>query len=114
MKHFFYLNRFFLLLVLALFTACLTNVEEDEIVDEPIVDEIVVSFKTDVKPIIDANCVSCHGPNTPNLTTFSNIQANAATVKDQVERRLMPIGSSLTTQQIATIVDWVDAGALDN
>ena len=105
MKHFFYLKRFFLLLVLALFTACLTNVEEDE---------IVVSFKTDVKPIIDANCVSCHGPNTPNLTTFSNIQANAATVKDQVERRLMPIGSSLTTQQIATIVDWVDAGALDN
>ena len=114
MKKFFYLKRLFFVLSVLVFAACLTNVEEDEIVETSIEDETIISFKEDVKPIIDARCASCHGPNSPNLTTFSSIQANATTVKDQLETRRMPIGSSLTNAQIAIIVDWVDAGALDN
>lgn len=114
MKKKIYLKTSFLLLTLVIFSACLTNVEEEGIIEEPISEEIVISFAKDVKPIIDVNCASCHGPNSPNLTTLANIQANATTVKDQVETRRMPIGSSLTNAQIAIIVDWVDAGALDN
>lgn len=99
-------SNYLLILGVLVFASCIKNVEEEDI--------IVISFAKDVKPIIDANCVSCHGPNTPNLTTFENIKANASSLKEEVVSGRMPIGGSLTTTEISKIVDWVDAGALDN
>lgn len=115
MKMNFYKNTSYLLVFgLLIFASCLRNVEEEEIIEDPIGEEVVISFKTDVKPLIDDNCASCHGPNTPNLTTLSNVMANAAIVKEQVVTRQMPIGKTLTAEEINTIVGWIDAGALDN
>lgn len=114
MKKKIYLKTSFLLLTLVIFSACLTNVEEEGIIEEPISEEIVISFAKDVKPIIDVNCASCHGPNSPNLTRFGSIKENAASIRTQVDTRRMPIGSSLTTNEITTILNWIDDGALDN
>jgi mono/diheme cytochrome c family protein len=113
-KYFYQKSNFFFFLLIILLSSCLTNVEEEEVAEEPIGEEIVISFKTDVKPIIDTNCASCHGPNTPNLTTISSIMANSSNVKGEVVSRRMPIGKTLTTEEINTIVGWIDAGALDN
>ena len=101
-----------LLFSVVFLSSCLTNVDEEQVIDPC----TTVSFSTDVKPIIDANCVQCHGTggNFPNLTTYNGVSANAANVKSQVVTRAMPIGASLSDDEIQAISCWVDAGALNN
>ncbi|WP_299672269.1 cytochrome c [uncultured Polaribacter sp.] len=104
----------FLILSLGIFFgSCISNVEEE--LEEPPVDA-KVSFKDAVKPIIDGRCISCHGAggNSPELTSYATISANASSVKNEVASGRMPQGTTLTPAQIKTIVDWVDEGALDN
>jgi mono/diheme cytochrome c family protein len=73
------------------------------------------SFATDVKPIIDANCIQCHnGSQFPDLRDFSKISANKLIVKNAVSNRRMPLGGSLTNAEINAIVGWIDSGALNN
>lgn len=103
----------FIVLLSVFFTSCLNNVEEQ--LAEPEIGA-KVSFKNAVKPIIDGRCISCHsaGGNSPELTSYARISANANSVKREVESGRMPQGSTLTSAQIATIVNWVAEGALDN
>jgi len=92
------------------FTACISNIEEQQ-------EELTkVSFINDVKPIMDARCLSCHGAggNFPELKNYSEVSNHAAMVKSEVASGRMPKGAVLTAAQIKSIVDWVDEGALDN
>jgi len=50
----------------------------------------------------------------PDLRTLQSIQTNANAIQSAVVSLRMPVGSSLSNQQIAAIRDWIDAGALDN
>ena len=71
----------------------------------------------DVKKIIDNNCITCHssgGGQSPNLETYNGVSANADIIKSEVVSKEMPIGGSLTNEEIAAISCWVDAGALNN
>lgn len=103
------------LLILGMFSiSCISNVEE-QLEDSDI--NVEVSFKSSVKPIIDARCTSCHSPSGgtfPNLTNYDEVKAKAERVKIRVDNREMPQGSTLSDAQIKTIVDWVNEGALDN
>lgn len=93
---------------------------------EPEIDECggTVSFLNDVKPIIDTSCAvpGCHnGDNGAdrNWMVFSNFQTKRANVKDRVTRPAgvpghMPAVGSITSDQIQTIVCWVDQGGLNN
>ena len=105
----------FLILTLGVFsTSCISNVEEQ--IEEPVIG-VEVSFKSAVKPIIDARCISCHSPNggtSPNLTSYEEVKTKANRVKIRVDNREMPQGGTLTAAQIKSIVDWVDEGALNN
>lgn len=105
----------FILFICICLTSCLNNVQEsfEEI---PVNDCATETFAAKVKPIIDANCVQCHGTggNSPNLTTYSSISANAAKVKSEVESRRMPQGFSLSNDDIKSIVCWVNEGAKNN
>jgi hypothetical protein len=75
----------------------------------------VTSFSTDVKPIIDNNCVSCHGGSRfPDVRTYDKIKANASSIKSAIVNRRMPQGGSLTNAEIEIIRSWVDGGALNN
>ena len=88
-----------------------------------------VTFAKDVAPILQQNCQECHQPNSiapMSLITYQEVRPWAAAIKERVAARQMPpwhidrsVGvqkfkndMSLTSQQVNTIVAWVDGGAL--
>jgi mono/diheme cytochrome c family protein len=85
-----------------------------------------VTFTKDVLPILQKSCQSCHRPGTVapmSLLTYEDVRPWARAIKTRVSARQMPpwhvdrsVGEyrddpSLSDEQIATIVKWVDAGA---
>ena len=89
-----------------------------------------ITFSRDVAPIFQAKCQSCHEPGSiapMSLTTFQDARPWARSIKARVESRQMPpwhidrsVGvqkfkndMSLSDEQVATIVQWVDQGALE-
>ena len=88
-----------------------------------------VTYAKDVAPILRASCESCHRPGTAapmQFQTYEQTRPWASLIKYQVEQHLMPPGwyidrtvgiqhfkndPTLSDEDIATIVQWVDAGA---
>jgi hypothetical protein len=87
-----------------------------------------VTFTKDVAPMLQKNCQTCHHPGTSapmSLMTYAEARPWARAIKERVVRRDMPpwhldktVGirqykndRSLSDAEIATIVQWVDAGA---
>jgi hypothetical protein len=87
-----------------------------------------VTFSKDVAPILQAKCQSCHEPGSiapMSLITFQDVRPWAKSIRQRVSMRQMPpwhidksVGVqkfkndlSLTDDQIATIVSWIDQGA---
>ncbi len=87
-----------------------------------------LTFTRDVAPIIHRSCSGCHRPDEVapmSLMTYEEVRPWARSIRNRVASREMPpwhldrrIGiqdfkndPSLTDAEIATIVDWVDAGA---
>jgi hypothetical protein len=87
-----------------------------------------VTFSKDVAPIFQAKCQECHQPNSiapMSLITYKEARPWARSIKERVATRQMPpwhidrsVGvqkfkndMSLTDEQVATVVRWVDAGA---
>jgi hypothetical protein len=88
-----------------------------------------VTFTKDVAPIFQEKCEACHRPESiapMSLRTFEEARPWARSIRARVETREMPpwhidktVGiqqfkndRSLSDQQIATILAWVDQGAL--
>src|SRR5712691_9086652 len=88
-----------------------------------------VTFTKDVAPILYRSCVRCHRPDEiapMSLLTYNDARPWARSIKERVLKHEMPpwfldktIGiqkyqndPSLTDEEIATIVKWVDGGAL--
>jgi hypothetical protein len=88
-----------------------------------------VTFTKDVAPIFQAKCQNCHEPGSigpMSLRTYEEARPWARSIKARVAARQMPpwhidrsVGvqkfkndMSLTDEQVATIVAWVDQGAL--
>ncbi|MGE0451636.1 MAG: hypothetical protein AB7Q29_18830 [Vicinamibacterales bacterium] len=86
------------------------------------------TYSKDVAPILQAKCQSCHEPGSigpMSLMTFQDSRPWARSIKGRVTARQMPpwhidpgVGvqkfandMSLTDEEIATIVAWVDGGA---
>ena len=86
------------------------------------------TFARDVAPILQQSCQGCHNPTgigPMQLITYDQVRPWAVLIKDRVSKRIMPpwhvarnVGIqsfkndvSLTEQEIATIVAWVDGGA---
>jgi hypothetical protein len=87
-----------------------------------------VTFTKDVAPILQQHCQSCHRPDTfapMSLLTYEDARPWARSIKQRVVAREMPpwyidknVGVrhfkndvSLTDEEIATVVQWVDGGA---
>jgi hypothetical protein len=90
----------------------------------------VVTYTKDVAPILQQKCQVCHQPNSiapMSLLTFQDAKLSARAIKARVQARTMPpwhidkhIGiqsfrndRGLSDAQVATIVNWVDGGALE-
>ncbi len=84
------------------------------------------TYNQDVGPILLSNCASCHRPNQiapMPLLSYKDARPWARAIKAKVEAREMPPwfadprfgefsnDTSLSTDEIATISAWVDAGA---
>ena len=86
------------------------------------------TFAKDIAPILYESCVNCHRPGQiapMSLINYQEVRPWARSIKNKVESRAMPpwhldrsIGiqefkndPSLTDEQIATIIKWVDSGA---
>ncbi len=107
-------NKKFQTLILTLLlgflvASCISNVEEQ-------LEETKVSYINNVKPILEARCLSCHGAGGifPDISSYEKVNAHAVSVKEEVASGRMPKGGPLTAAQIKSIVDWVDEGALEN
>jgi thiol-disulfide isomerase/thioredoxin len=85
-----------------------------------------ITYHKDVVPILQKRCVECHRPGDIGpfpLLQYAKAKSSAKQIKEVVVKRRMPpwhadpkIGEwkndrHLTTQEIATISGWVDAGA---
>lgn len=74
-------------------------------------------FGADIFPIISGSCAitGCHnGTQSPTLTSFAQIAANASLINNQVQSGAMPKTGSLTATQKKQINCWVINGALNN
>src|SRR6476619_374710 len=86
-----------------------------------------ITYAKDVAPIIQQKCQVCHQPNSIGpmpLTNYEEVTKAARRIRAKVAARVMPpwhidktVGirdfkndRSLTDEQIATIIRWVDAG----
>ncbi len=76
-----------------------------------------ISFTNSISTIIAGKCAvtGCHnGTQSPDFRVFQNIQNNATSIKLQTTNRNMPLGGSLTKDQIDAIACWVNDGAPNN
>lgn len=81
-----------------------------------------ISFTTDVLPIMEANCVSCHQPGNVSggydLSSYTAIAANANAIVGSMKAngyQLMPIGGpALADSTIQKISCWIQQGKQDN
>ncbi len=86
-----------------------------------------VTFTRDVAPILYSSCVECHRPGSfapMSLLDYETARRYARRIRDRVSRRIMPpwhvdrtVGiqeyendTSLSDEEVATIVTWVDSG----
>lgn len=85
-------------------------------------------YYRDVKPIIDAKCNQCHaegGIGPFRLETYADVSGLKELIKDEVSSKRMPpwppnkscndywADRSLSDEQVATIVKWVDEGGAE-
>jgi len=89
-----------------------------------------VRYSTYIQPIMNANCLSCHGPGNLTYVSLDSYAGTVATVipGDAVNSRLymsivgglgviqMPVepAPKLIATQIQLIMDWINQGALNN
>lgn len=88
------------------------------------------TYSRDVAPILQQKCQTCHNPNGIGpmpLMNYQQVKPFAALIKDRTSKGIMPPwhndpttgiqsfknDASLSEQQIATIANWVDAGAVE-
>lgn len=129
-----------MLFLVAIGLACSENTEnlvaapdDDNNGNEP---TEAISYQSDVQPIFNSNCTSCHGSSgNVRLTSFSALMssvgtnygnnvvvagdADASGLVDKIEPNpqhgtRMPIGGTLTTTEIQTIRTWINEGAANN
>lgn len=76
----------------------------------------IIKYTTDIAPILNSNCVSCHGSSGGvSLSNYSEVKLKANRILIRTENGTMPKkpNSPLTTAQIQLIKDWIAAGTLE-
>ena len=80
---------------------------------------VPAAYVADIKPIIDANCLKCHGQGSPkgDFTTYEGLKAVAASgeLKEKVLRQQsMPPNGPLPEEQRKKISCWLNSGFPNN
>lgn len=113
-----------LVITMILSLSCSYNSEDD--LTEAIIVEDFVTYESEIKSIIDNNCIACHN-NPPvngapmSLITYDDVK-DAVENRDLIERIssmdsgfLMPFGGPRLPQNlIDLVVQWEEEGLLEN
>jgi hypothetical protein len=102
--------------------SCSSNSEDDLIL--PIENIEIVKYTQNVKPIIDNNCVICHGNSNPNaglsLTNYNQVKQAVLNngllnriAKPSGDPQLMPTTGRMPQQTIDLILKWQTDGLLE-
>ncbi len=120
MKNLSLILSFLLILVL---TACSKSSDDSEM--DPDQDPVgnAINYQDDIRPIMSANCVSCHGnPPTSNapmpLTTYNDVRS-AVETRGLLSRinsttNPMPPNGRMPASARQIIEDWANQGFLEN
>jgi len=108
----------YLLSSAALFTACDSRTYEEISDNTPIT--VTVKYNSDVKSIVDNNCIGCHSAGSfKPFTTYTDVKNNIDGILDRIQRPngdpgKMPQGGSLSQTQINTFIKWKADGLAEN
>ena len=115
------MTRWFSILVFAASVAGCSSSGGSECVEAPSsCPSEVPSYKTDVAPLFQKYCVSCHVAGgvqpDPLLDTHAGVAAEAGEVKEQIASCAMPQAGSAqpTDAERETLLAWLVCGAPDN
>lgn len=119
------MKQIFILLALVTMQACYYDNEVDLYPAVPGggCDTTALSFNTEVWPIIESRCTSCHSGSFPQgnlaLTNHSQVVGALADIRDRINRDqgdalLMPQGAKMDACSISKIEAWARQGALNN
>lgn len=83
--------------------------------------DATMSYATDIKPIIDAKCVTCHstGASQGDFQTYAVVKSKVDNTSFNnrlfIAKDMPPGGSpALTEAELGKIKCWLEQGALDN
>lgn len=80
---------------------------------EPKCNGSAATYTSNVKTIIDNNCISCHS----SFTTYSGLTSVTSSgdfEKYVMKKQTMPKGSELTQDELNTLQCWVESGYPEN
>jgi mono/diheme cytochrome c family protein len=131
------MTRHILLICLLVLASCSKKMPTQ--MDDTTPPDATVTFSGTIQPMFNARCVSCHSASVPqsgvNLTSYASTMASRGSLYNALivvtgnadqsalyDKLLssprfgsrMPQGGSLTTQQIANVRAWINAGAPNN
>ena len=113
-----YLSSFSLYFFILMLSSCSDTTYDDIQANEDTNSDLVTY--QDVKPIIDNNCLNCHGNPTLNapmsLTTYDEVKTaiESFSLKTRVENGSMPPGGSISETDKIKLIDWIDQGYSEN
>lgn len=122
MKRFFFGASLLVLMALFAQTSCYYDNEAEQY-GVTVCDTVSISYNTHIKPIIEANCQSCHiaggQQSSSPFDTYNNLKLY--TLNREIVRRingdgvaLMPPSGSISSCDKLIIEAWVNAGAPNN
>ncbi|MBF8456487.1 hypothetical protein IV494_04765 [Kaistella sp. G5-32] len=72
-----------------------------------------ITYTNSIKPIMNANCTSCHSPNggqSPYLDNYDDVKSNINLILEDLNSGSMPPNGPLSSTTIQTVQSWKDAG----
>lgn len=102
----------------AITIACESRTYEEISENKPII--LPVKYTTDIKPIMDNNCIGCHSAGSfKPLATYDQVKNNIDGILDRIQRangdpQKMPKGGSLSATQINIFIKWKADGLTEN
>ena len=102
-------------------TSCESRTYEEISDNTPITQ--TVRYEAEIKPIINANCISCHSAggsaSFQPLTSYNQVKNNIDNILDRIQRpngdpQKMPQGGSLSASQINLFIKWKADGLTEN
>ncbi len=77
----------------------------------------LISYTTQIKPILISNCTSSNcrdGNSLPSLSDYNVAKDASLQIKDAVSRGIMPKNAVLSSFEKSSIICWIDNGAKNN